>query len=76
MEICTGKAKMCTKCAPGQELVEATPTEIASSQDVAHPATFSNADDVMLTSPSHSKDIHDDNSTPTASNLPEGKPQQ
>ncbi len=34
---------------------------------------FSNADDVMLTSPSKSKDVHVINSTPTASNPTEGK---
>jgi hypothetical protein len=38
-----------------------------------NPLTFSNADDIMLTSPSKSKDVHVDNSTPTASNPPEGK---
>jgi hypothetical protein len=53
--------------------IEATPSEIASDQDVAHSATFSNPDDLMLTSPSQSKDEHDNNSTPTASNTPEGK---
>jgi hypothetical protein len=31
------------------------------------------ADDVMLTSPSQSKDVHVNNSTPTASNPPEVK---
>ncbi len=35
--------------------------------------TLSNADDVMLTSPSQSKDVNDNSSTPTASNPPEGK---
>ncbi len=46
---------------------------------LSNPATFSNpltlskADDVMLMSPSQSKDLHDNNSTPTASNPPEGK---
>jgi hypothetical protein len=45
----------------------------------SNPATFSNplmlsnADDVRLTSPSQSKDVHNNNSTPTASNLLEGK---
>ncbi len=34
---------------------------------------FSNADEVMLTSPSKSKDVHVNNSTPTASNPTEGK---
>jgi hypothetical protein len=53
--------------------IKATPTEIASDQDVARPATLSDADDIMLTFPSQSKDVHDNNSTPTASNPPEGK---
>jgi hypothetical protein len=34
---------------------------------------LSNADDIMLTSPSKSKDVHNNNTTPTASNPPEGK---
>jgi hypothetical protein len=34
---------------------------------------LSNADDIMLTSPSKSRNVHNNNSTPTASNLPEGK---
>ncbi len=44
-----------------------------------NPATFSNpsmlinADDVMLMSPSKSKGVHNNDSTPTASNPPEGK---
>jgi hypothetical protein len=39
----------------------------------SEPSTLSNADDVMLTSPSKSKDVHNNNSTPIASNPPEGK---
>jgi hypothetical protein len=38
-----------------------------------NPLTFGDADDVMLTSPSKSKDVHVNNSTPTASNPTEGK---
>jgi hypothetical protein len=34
---------------------------------------FSNADEVMLTSPSKSKDVHVNYSTPIASNLSEGR---
>ncbi len=34
---------------------------------------LSNADDVMLMSPSKSKDVHVNNSTPTASNPSEGR---
>jgi hypothetical protein len=36
-------------------------------------STFSDADDVMLMSPSKSKDVHVNNSTPTASNPTEGR---
>jgi hypothetical protein len=54
--------------------IKATPTEIASNQDVARPATFSNADDVMQMASSKSKDVHDNYSIPTTSNPPEGKP--
>jgi hypothetical protein len=39
----------------------------------SNPLTLSDADDVRLTSPSQSKDIHNNNSTPTASNPLEGK---
>ncbi len=35
--------------------------------------TFSDADDVMLTSPSKSRDVHVNHSTPTASNPSEGR---
>jgi hypothetical protein len=35
--------------------------------------SFSNADDIMLTSPSRSEDVHDNYSTPITSNPPEGK---
>jgi hypothetical protein len=35
--------------------------------------SFSNAGDVMLMSPSQSKDLHDDNCTLTTTNPPEGK---
>jgi hypothetical protein len=35
--------------------------------------TLSNADDIMLTSPSKSEDVHVNNSTPTASNPTEGR---
>jgi hypothetical protein len=38
-----------------------------------NPSTFSNADDVMLIPPSKSKDVHVNNSTPTASNPTEGR---
>ncbi len=39
----------------------------------AHPTSFSNADDVTLTSSSQSKDVHNNYSTPITSNSPEGK---
>ncbi len=38
-----------------------------------NPSTLSNADNIMLMSPSKSKDVHVNNSTPIASNPPEGK---
>jgi hypothetical protein len=38
-----------------------------------NPSTFSDTDDVMLTSPSKSKDVHVNHSTPTASNPSEGR---
>jgi hypothetical protein len=38
-----------------------------------NPSTFSNADDVMLTPPSKSEDVHVNNNTPTASNPTEGR---
>ncbi len=40
---------------------------------LSNPSTLRNADDVMLTSPSQSEDVHINNSTSTASNPPEGK---
>ncbi len=53
--------------------IKATPTEIASNQDDVCPVSFSNADDVMLTLSSQIKDVHNNYSTPTTSNPPEGK---
>jgi hypothetical protein len=53
--------------------IKATPTEIASNQDDAHLASFRDADDIMLTSPSQSKEVHDSYSTPTISDPPAGK---
>jgi hypothetical protein len=38
-----------------------------------NPSMFSNADDVMLTSPSQSEEVHVNHSTPTASHPSEGK---
>jgi hypothetical protein len=40
---------------------------------IGNPSMLSNADDVMLTSPSKSKDVHVNNSTPNASNPTEGR---
>jgi hypothetical protein len=53
--------------------IKATPTETASNQDDIRPMSFSNADDITLTSSSQSEDVHDNYSTPTTSNPPEGK---
>ncbi len=38
----------------------------------SNPSMFSDADDVMMTSPSQSKELHVNHSTPTASNPSEG----
>jgi hypothetical protein len=48
----------------------AMPSNPATFSD---PSTLSNADDVMLTSPNKSEDVHNNNCTPTTSNPPEGK---
>jgi hypothetical protein len=48
----------------------ATPSNPAA---FGNPSTFSNADDVTLMSPSKSKDVHVNNSTPTASNPTEDR---
>jgi hypothetical protein len=53
--------------------IKATPTEIASNQNVAGPASFRDADDIMLMSSSQSKDENNNYSTPTTSYPPEGK---
>ncbi len=55
--------------------IKATPTETTSNQDDVHPMSFrfSNADDVTMTSSSQSKEVHDNYSTCTTSNPPEGK---
>ncbi len=65
----TVKRSMFTPPSP----IKATPTKIASNQGDVHPESFSNADDNMLTSSSQCKDVHDNYSTPTTSNPPEGK---
>ncbi len=39
----------------------------------SNPSTFSHADDVMMTSPSQSNEVHVNHSTPTASNPSEGR---
>jgi hypothetical protein len=48
----------------------ATPRDPAT---FSNPPTFSDADDVMMTSPSQSKKVHVNHSTPTASNPSEGR---
>jgi hypothetical protein len=48
----------------------ATPCDPAT---FGNPSMFSNADDVVLTSPSKSKDVHVNHNTPTASNPTEGR---
>ncbi len=46
-----------------------TPSDPAT---FSNPSTFSDADDVMMTSPSQSKELQVNHSTPTASNPSEG----
>ncbi len=48
----------------------AMPSDPATFGD---PSTLSNTDDIMLTSPSKSKDVHVNNSSPTVSNPTEGR---
>ncbi len=50
-----------------------TPTWIASNLDEVCPTSFCNAGDVMLTSSSQNKEVHDNYSTPTTTDPPEGK---
>jgi hypothetical protein len=45
----------------------------SNSATFSNPSMLSNADDIRLTSPSQSKDVQNNNSTPTASNPLEGK---
>jgi hypothetical protein len=70
-EINLGETVIKTKFTP-PSLIKATPTIIASNQDDIRPMSFSNADDVMLTSTSQSKDVHNNFSDPTTTNPPEG----
>ncbi len=53
-----------------------TLSDLATPSDPAtfgYPLTFSDADDTILTSPSKSKDVHVNHSTPTASNPSKGR---
>jgi hypothetical protein len=58
------------------------PVILSNPLTLSYPATFSDpltlskADDVMLMSPSQSKDVHDNNSTPTASYPPVNLPKK
>jgi hypothetical protein len=54
-------------------LIKATPTEITGNHDNVHPTSFSDTDEIMLTSPRQSKNVHDNYSTLTTSNPPEGR---
>jgi hypothetical protein len=54
-------------------LVLSDPATPSNPATFGNPSALSNADDIMLTSPSKSKDVHDNHSNPTASNPPEGK---
>ncbi len=61
-----------TKFTP-PSLIKATPTLIASNQDDVCPMSLSDAGDVMLTSSSQNKEVHDNYSTPTTKDPPEHK---
>ncbi len=61
-----------TKFTP-PSLMKATPTKIGSDQDDICQLSFSDADDVMLMSPSQSEYVHNSYSTPTTTNSPEGR---
>ncbi len=54
-------------------MILSIPATLSNPATFSDPSTRSNADDVMLMSPSQSKDVHNNNSAPTASNPPEAK---
>jgi hypothetical protein len=49
------------------------PATSSNPETFGNPLTFDNADDIMLTSPSKSKDVHVNKSTPTTFNLTESR---
>jgi hypothetical protein len=51
--------------------IKATPATITSNDDI--PVTFSDADDIMLTSPSQNKEVHVNYCTLPKKDSPEGK---
>jgi hypothetical protein len=67
-------AKM-TKFTPPSP-IKATPTLIARNQDDVCLKSFRDAGDIMMTSSSQNKEGHDNYSTPTTKDSPEGKPRQ
>ncbi len=73
VEINLGNTIKKTKFTPPSPM-NATPTLIASNPDDVCPASFSNASDVMMMSPSQNKGIHANYSTPPNKDPPEGKP--
>ncbi len=54
-------------------VILSNPVTLSNPATFRDPSTCSDADDVMLMSPSQSKDVHDNYSTLTTSNPPEGK---
>jgi hypothetical protein len=72
VEINLGEAVKKTKLTP-PSLVKTTPTLIISNPDDICPASFSNAGDVKLTSPSQNTGIHVNYSNPPSKDPPEGK---
>ncbi len=72
VEINLGETVKKTKFTPPSP-IKATPTNITSNPHDICPASFSNADDVMLSSPNQNKGIYVNYSTPPTKDPPEGK---
>ncbi len=72
VEIKLGETFKKTKFTPPSPIT-ATLAIITSNQDDVCSTSFSNACDVMMTSQSQNKDVHDNYNTPTTKNPPEGK---
>jgi hypothetical protein len=70
---------MSNPAALSNPMISCNSAELSNPATPSNPVTFSNplmfgdADDVMMTSPSQSKEVHVNHSTPTASNPSEGR---